>query len=79
EDASTLNTQASVVLNRPPVVPTAPENNNIENQTEEVVEEVPNEVDNAITKGRGKNKCATLAKLKQGEKLSVDFFQRRAV
>ncbi|CAN1301923.1 hypothetical protein LINPERPRIM_LOCUS25198, partial [Linum perenne] len=35
--------------------------------------------ENTTKKGRGKNKCKAIAKLRAGEKLSIKFFQRRGV
>ncbi|CAN0843470.1 hypothetical protein LINGRAHAP2_LOCUS3868 [Linum grandiflorum] len=70
-------------------VPGASEDNNIEdiiNEIEREMEndggiekEIRNEEENSIKKGRGKNKCGKLAKLKQGEKLEIKFFNRRGV
>ncbi|CAN1256007.1 hypothetical protein LINPERPRIM_LOCUS9164 [Linum perenne] len=64
-------------------MPTVPTNISVEDITEDMEQELRNEEvvteENAIKKGRGKNKCGALAKLKQGEKLSIKFFMRRGV
>ncbi|CAN0857837.1 hypothetical protein LINGRAHAP2_LOCUS6946 [Linum grandiflorum] len=56
--------------------------NEIEQEMEienEIEMRMRNEEVNPIKKGRGKNKCGALAKLKQGNKLEIDFFNRRGV
>ncbi|CAN1140958.1 hypothetical protein LINPERHAP2_LOCUS12183 [Linum perenne] len=59
--------------------PTMPENSDAENTMEVVQQELAPEKENATKKGRGKNKCKAIAKLRAGEKLSIKFFQRRGV
>ncbi|CAN0886065.1 hypothetical protein LINGRAHAP2_LOCUS15268 [Linum grandiflorum] len=89
EDIPARNTSASVIDNVPPLVPSASENDNTDNIMNEIEQEmeIENEIEmrmrneevNPIKKGRGKNKCGALAKLKQGNKLEIDFFNRRGV
>ncbi|CAN1181791.1 hypothetical protein LINPERHAP2_LOCUS35618 [Linum perenne] len=83
EDTPLVRTNAPVIDNGHSPMPTVPANISVENTTEDMEQELRHEEvvteENAIKKGRGKNKCGALAKLKQGEKLSVKFFMRRAV
>ncbi|CAN1262545.1 hypothetical protein LINPERPRIM_LOCUS11315 [Linum perenne] len=78
-DAPTVVADSLVNDDAQSQMPTMLEDDNVEDTVEVIQQELETEKDYAKKKGRGKNKCKAIVKLKAGEKLPINFFQRRGV